>query len=74
MRGFSCRSDAVPLVLNTLLGVSNGHLASTVCMHAPRLLPEALRARGGGLLAFAITGGITLGSLVSLLLSTILQL
>lgn len=43
-------------------------------MHAPQLLPEALRARGGGLLAFAITGGVTVGSVVSLLLSTVLQL
>ena len=56
------------------MGVTNGHLASIVCMHAPQLLPEALRARGGGLLAFAITGGITAGSFVSLFLSTMLQL
>lgn len=56
------RSTGWPAALVLALGLSNGHLASLVCMHAPALLPPAARARAGTVLAFAITSGITLGS------------
>jgi hypothetical protein len=61
------------LTLNLLLGVTNGHLASVACMHAPSLLPPDVRDRCGSVLAFAITAGITAGSVVSLILTTALQ-
>ena len=56
------RSTGWPAALVLALGLSNGHLASVVCMHAPALLPPAARARAGTVLAFAITSGITVGS------------
>lgn len=57
-----CRSDVWPLLLTLLLGMTNGHLASLVCMHAPALLPPEAKAGSGAVLAFSITTGITLGS------------
>ncbi len=61
------------LTLNLALGVTNGHLASLACMHAPRLLPPAVRDRCAGVLSFAIVAGITAGSVASLVLVSALQ-
>ena len=67
------RSDAASLTLNLALGVTNGHLASLACMHAPSLLPPAVRDRCAGVLSFAIVAGITAGSVASLILIAALQ-
>lgn len=62
-----------PTALVLLLGLTNGHLASVVCMHAPALLPPEVRARSGSIMAFAITSGVTVGSVLALLLNLVLQ-
>ena len=51
-----------PLLFTLLLGLTNGHLASVVCMHAPTLVPLSARSACGPVLAFSITSGITVGS------------
>lgn len=56
------RSNIWPTALVLLLGLTNGHLASVVCMHAPALLPPEVCARSGSIMACAITSGITVGS------------
>lgn len=67
------RSDYWPMVFTWLLGVTNGHLVSLVCMHAPALLPKRAKGGCGAVLAFSITTGITIGSVIALLLSVLLQ-
>lgn len=67
------RSDVWPLLFTFLLGTSNGHLASLICMHAPSLLPVNAKGGCGAVLAFAITTGVTIGSVIALLLTLLLQ-
>lgn len=67
------RSDVWPRLFTFLLGMSNGRLASVICMHAPSLLPVNARGGCGAVLAFAITTGVTIGSVVALLLTLLLQ-
>ncbi|CAL8462012.1 g1543 [Coccomyxa elongata] len=67
------RSDLLPTVLIFLLGLTNGHLASLTSMHMPSLLPPSYRERSGPIIAFSITIGLTLGSILAVLLTSMLQ-
>ncbi|CAL5222718.1 g5121 [Coccomyxa viridis] len=67
------RSDLVPVILVLVLGVSNGHLASLASMHMPSLLPHNYRDQSGPVIAFAITAGLTAGSILALVLVAALQ-
>jgi hypothetical protein len=61
-----CRSDAWPIGLTALLGVTNGHVQSLSMMHAPGTLPRGFaRDRCGPILNLALTVGCMLGSLVA---------
>ncbi|KAI8465261.1 MAG: hypothetical protein J3K34DRAFT_525488 [Monoraphidium minutum] len=50
------------------LGLSQGHLLSTACMHAPAVLPPGKEARFGPVTGFCITAGCLGGSIASTLL------
>ncbi|MEW5311898.1 MAG: hypothetical protein WDW38_003575 [Sanguina aurantia] len=65
--------DYYPLGLIMLLGLTQGHLISTICMHAPATLQPAHASRYGPVTSFAISSGCFLGSFVSLYLATQFQ-
>ena len=69
----ACRSDIFPVVYVSLLGLSNGHLATMTMMHAPALLPEVVRDQCGSIMAFSITLGLALGTFAALLILPYLQ-
>jgi equilibrative nucleoside transporter 1/2/3 len=56
-----------------LMGMTQGHLISTVLMHAPSTLPSNEQNRFGPVTSFAISAGSFLGSLVSVAIMTFLQ-
>lgn len=56
-----------------LCTASQGHLISTICMHAPATLQPAHASRYGPVTSFAISSGCFLGSFVSLYLATQFQ-
>lgn len=55
-------NDAYPLALIAALGLTQGHLLSTACMHAPALVPPGKEGDFGPVTGFAITAGSLLGS------------
>ncbi|KAF8065938.1 hypothetical protein HT031_002999 [Scenedesmus sp. PABB004] len=55
-------SDAYPLAFITLLGLTQGHLLSTLCMHAPALVPPGKEAEFGPVTGLCITVGSLMGS------------
>ena len=59
------RTDSWPLGLVLALGLTQGHLLSTACMHAPAVLPPGKEARFGPVTGFCITAGCLAGSIVS---------
>lgn len=61
-------SDSYPIAFNLLLGLTQGHLLSTACMHAPTLLPASQAGKYGSVVAFACTFGCFIGSMVSVVL------
>mmetsp|Transcript_26384 Transcript_26384/g.78336 ORF Transcript_26384/g.78336 Transcript_26384/m.78336 type:complete len:479 (-) Transcript_26384:1148-2584(-) len=66
-------ADYFPFVLVMLLGMTQGHLISTICMHAPStLLPTEQSMYGPGT-SFAISLGCFLGSFVALWLAVTFQ-
>ncbi|CAK0783744.1 hypothetical protein CVIRNUC_006943 [Coccomyxa viridis] len=67
-------SDIIPIILIVVLGISNGHLGSLASMHMPSLLPSTFRDQSGPVIAFAITAGLTLGSILALLLMAAMQM
>ncbi|KAK9819625.1 hypothetical protein WJX72_000372 [[Myrmecia] bisecta] len=66
-------SDLAAIGLNLILGLTNGHVNTLALMHAPRLVPAAARERAGTVMNFALTVGLMLGSVVSLVLTSTLQ-
>eukprot|EP00878_Enallax_costatus_P018220 GHUV01019173.1.p1 GENE.GHUV01019173.1~~GHUV01019173.1.p1 ORF type:complete len:374 (+),score=44.08 GHUV01019173.1:356-1477(+) len=55
-------NDLYPLGFITLLGLTQGHLLSTACMHAPALVPPGKEGEFGPVTGFCITAGCLLGS------------
>jgi hypothetical protein len=55
-------NDLYPLAFITLLGLTQGHLLSTACMHAPALVPAGKEGEFGPVTGFAITAGSLMGS------------
>jgi equilibrative nucleoside transporter 1/2/3 len=55
-------NDLYPLGFITLLGLTQGHLLSTACMHAPALVPAGKEGEFGPVTGFAITAGSLMGS------------
>ncbi len=62
------QTDWWPLGLVLALGLTQGHLLSTACMHAPAVLPPGREARFGPVTGFCITAGCLAGSVVSTVL------
>jgi hypothetical protein len=58
-------TDWWPLGLVLALGLTQGHLLSTACMHAPAVLPPGKEARFGPVTGFCITAGCLAGSVAS---------
>jgi len=65
---YMLRTDWWPLGLVLALGLTQGHLLSTACMHAPAVLPPGKEARFGPVTGFCITAGCLAGSVVSTML------
>jgi equilibrative nucleoside transporter 1/2/3 len=61
-------TDYWPLGLVLALGLTQGHLLSTACMHAPAVLPPGKEATFGPVTGFCITAGCLGGSVASTLL------
>ncbi|KAF6256573.1 hypothetical protein COO60DRAFT_1640642 [Scenedesmus sp. NREL 46B-D3] len=55
-------SDLYPLAFITVLGLTQGHLLSTACMHAPALVPPGREGEFGPVTGCAITAGSLMGS------------
>lgn len=62
---FLLRSDWWPVGLVLALGLTQGHLLSTACMHAPAVLPPGKEAKFGPVTGFCITAGCLAGSVIS---------
>lgn len=56
------RNDLYPLGFITSLGLTQGHLLSTACMHAPALVPPGKEGEFGPVTGFCITAGCLVGS------------
>ncbi|KAK9906501.1 hypothetical protein WJX75_002983 [Coccomyxa subellipsoidea] len=68
------KSDAWPIGLSLLLGLTNGHLTSLAMMHAPATLPRGFaRDRCGPILNLALTIGCTLGSVIAFAITYFFQ-
>lgn len=65
-------TDAAPMMLVLLLGVTNGMLTSAVLMRAPHVVPPAQASRAASLMILSLNGGLVLGSLTSFLLHWLL--
>lgn len=61
------------MLLTMLLGLTNGHLATAMVMHAPSMVPPAARDQVGTIMALSITLGITVGVSIALLAFPYLQ-
>lgn len=59
-------NDYYPFTLILLLGLTQGHLISTICMHAPSTLMPTEMSKYGPVTSFAISVGCFLGSFVAL--------
>jgi equilibrative nucleoside transporter 1/2/3 len=67
------RRDEHPVALILLLGLTQGHLLSTACMHAPSTLEPSQKHRYGPVSSFAVSVGCFAGSLVSLAVAYLFQ-
>ncbi|KAG2490316.1 hypothetical protein HYH03_011267 [Edaphochlamys debaryana] len=65
--------DYWPWGIIMLLGATQGHLISTICMHAPSTLMPTEQSRYGPVTSFAISAGCFVGSFVSIGLSSVFQ-
>lgn len=65
--------DYFPFSIMLLLGLTQGHLISTICMHAPSTLLPTQQSMYGPVTSFAISMGCFLGSFVSLGLAVTFQ-
>uniref|UniRef100_A0A7S3VLA4 Uncharacterized protein n=1 Tax=Dunaliella tertiolecta TaxID=3047 RepID=A0A7S3VLA4_DUNTE len=61
--------DLAPMALMFFLGFSQGHLISTICMHAPSTLKPSQASMYGPVTSFAISVGCFIGSNVCLSLA-----
>jgi hypothetical protein len=61
-------TDAWTMGLILALGLTQGHLLSTACMHAPAVLPPGKEATFGPVTGFCITAGCLAGSVASTVL------
>lgn len=59
-------TDYYPWAFMLLLGLTQGHLISTICMHAPSTLLPTEQGRYGPVTSFSISMGSFLGSFVTL--------
>ncbi|KXZ48068.1 hypothetical protein GPECTOR_30g163 [Gonium pectorale] len=67
------RKDYWPWAVVLLLGATQGHLISTICMHAPSTLMPTEQYKYGPFTSFAISAGCFVGSFVSMGLSSAFQ-
>lgn len=67
------RADMFPIAFVTLLGLTNGHLASMTLMHVPTLQPQIVRDSCSTIMAFSINFGVSMGVLAALVLIPSLQ-
>ncbi|GIL90052.1 hypothetical protein Vretimale_18111 [Volvox reticuliferus] len=65
--------DYWPWAVILLLGCTQGHLISTICMHAPSTLMPTEQSKYGPVTSFAISAGCFVGSFVSMGLSSVFQ-
>lgn len=65
--------DIYPWAFITLLGITQGHLISTICTHAPSTLLPTEQSKYGPVTSFAISLGSFLGSFVTLGLVMVFQ-
>lgn len=65
--------DYAPWAIILVLGATQGHLISTICMHAPSTLMPTEQSRYGPVTSFAISAGCFVGSFVSIGLSSVFQ-
>eukprot|EP00051_Salpingoeca_urceolata_P028297 m.486141 g.486141 ORF g.486141 m.486141 type:complete len:486 (+) comp24195_c0_seq1:411-1868(+) len=61
-------SDAFPYIFMLVLGASNGYFASLCMMYGPTVVDPVDADRAGSLMAFSLTIGLALGSLLSFML------
>lgn len=62
------RDDYYPIGFVVLLGLTQGHLLSTACMHAPAVVPRGKEGEFGPVTGLCITVGCLLGSVTSVFL------
>lgn len=62
------KSDAAPIILSCLFGVSNGYMATVSMMHSPRLVPDGDVELAGSMMAFFMALGLGLGAALSMLI------
>ncbi|XP_028968107.1 equilibrative nucleoside transporter 1 [Galendromus occidentalis] len=62
------RADFSFVVLNALFALSNGYLTSVAMMYAPKRVDFFLRERVGTIMVFALVSGMSLGSILSLVI------
>ncbi|PNH05370.1 Equilibrative nucleoside transporter 1 [Tetrabaena socialis] len=67
------RQDYWPWGVIFMLGCTQGHLISTICMHAPSTLMPTEQSKYGPVTSFAISAGCFVGSFVSIGLSSAFQ-
>ncbi|KAG2422806.1 hypothetical protein HXX76_015753 [Chlamydomonas incerta] len=65
--------DYWPWAVILMLGCTQGHLISTICMHAPSTLMPTEQSKYGPVTSFAISAGCFVGSFVSIGLSSAFQ-
>lgn len=62
------RSDIYPVVLTSLLGLSNGYLSTLSLIYGPKIVPRELAEATGVVMSFYMCLGLVLGSACSVLL------
>jgi len=66
------KSDIYPIVFNTLMGLSNGYLATVCMIVAPQSVDSNNTERASTIMSFFLSSGLTIGASFSLVMLTIL--